>query len=653
MSELLSIRVNWRSFAVLFGTLFFLFIPIQAAENQPGLSVTIRGPEVADFGVFAQLSLYVAAGETASPFVPAGSFSATWNGFISSDIRADYIFSADCAGELRIVINDLTVLEGASEAVRRMDGRSVRLNKGTNALKVEFKSPKNGDAALRVYWSNRETPLNPVPKTALTQLETEELARSREIHAGRDLFAEFRCAKCHASPNGMPELNRDAPALSGIGSLLRFEWLVERIRDPHSSQPNAHMPALFQGTNAQPDAEAAATYLVSLTDARAPESSPGNAESGHTLYQKLECSTCHRLGETGPGNDSLISLGQVGKKFAPGALAAFLEKPEARYSWTRMPNFKLSAEEAANLAAWLIPTAEKPTDRATPNAPGLIERGRRLIATSGCLNCHHLGEQESELSAKPLAALSIKSWNSGCLADTPLGDSRAPRFSFTESERKALRAFGATDRASLGRHVAADFALRQSVHLNCRACHGKLEGVPSFDLVGQKLKPEWSERFIAGQIELKPRPWLEARMPSFPAFASNLAVGSAAQNGLPAHTPPDPAPDNELATTGQKLVSSKGGFSCVSCHAVGEFAATRVFEAPGINFAHTYNRVQPDYFRRWVRNPSSLDSTTKMPGFFDEEGRSPLRDVFEGDGPKTIQALWEYLRLGEEMPPPE
>jgi hypothetical protein len=27
--------------------------------------------------------------------------------------------------------------------------------------------------------------------------------------------------------------------------------------------------------------------------------------------------------------------------------------------------------------------------------------------------------------------------------------------------------------------------------------------------------------------------------------------------------------------------------------------------------------------------------------------------VLEGDGPKTIRALWEYIRLGSKMPKPE
>ncbi|MBN8247346.1 MAG: hypothetical protein J0L84_07870 [Verrucomicrobia bacterium] len=86
---------------------------------------------------------------------------------------------------------------------------------------------------------------------------------------------------------------------------------------------------------------------------------------------------------------------------------------------------------------------------------------------------------------------------------------------------------------------------------------------------------------------------------------------------------------------------------------MGEFGATQVFEAPGINLAHSVDRLLPEYYRRWLRAPTSIDPESKMPVYFDENGRSPLPDVLEGDGPKTIGAIWEYLRLGEKAPRPE
>ena len=196
------------------------------------------------------------------------------------------------------------------------------------------------------------------------------------------------------------------------------------------------------------------------------------------------------------------------------------------------------------------------------------------------------------------------------------------------------------------------FAERQMRLLNCRACHGQNEGFPPVDILGGKLRPEWSSRFVAGDVPYKPRaethprgePWLFARMPSFKSRASFLAAGMAALHGYAPKSVTMAKIDPALAKDGQKLVGKDGGFSCVSCH--------DVFDSEGINLAWSAERLLPHFYRRWVRNPLSIDPQTKMPVYFDEEGRSPLTEVLDGDGEKQITAIWHYLLMGENMPPP-
>jgi hypothetical protein len=130
-----------------------------------------------------------------------------------------------------------------------------------------------------------------------------------------------------------------------------------------------------------------------------------------------------------------------------------------------------------------------------------------------------------------------------------------------------------------------------------------------------------------------------------------LAQGLAAQHGFPPRTPAGPEVDAALAKLGQQLVGKDGGFSCVSCHGVGAMEALEVFESEGINLAHSAERLLPQYYRRWMRSPLSIDDQTKMPTYF-EDGKSPLTEILDGDAEKQITALWEYLRLGEKMPPP-
>src|SRR5207247_3642118 len=48
---------------------------------------------------------------------------------------------------------------------------------------------------------------------------------------------------------------------------------------------------------------------------------------------------------------------------------------------------------------------------------------------------------------------------------------------------------------------------------------------PTLTWAGEKLKPEWTARLLAGKIDYRLRPWLRARMPAFPARAMMLAHG--------------------------------------------------------------------------------------------------------------------------------
>ena len=143
-------------------------------------------------------------------------------------------------------------------------------------------------------------------------------------------------------------------------------------------------------------------------------------------------------------------------------------------------------------------------------------------------------------------------------------------------------------------------------------------------------------------------------MPAFRAHATTLAPGLAALHGYPAKTPADKSSDPELVKAGHKLMGKDGGMSCISCHAVGKNLALEVFESEGVNLAYSYDRLLPDYYRRWFRNPLSIDPQTKMPAYFGEDGNtSPFPDLLGGSVDTLMQAVWEYMRLGDQMPAPK
>jgi hypothetical protein len=56
--------------------------------------------------------------------------------------------------------------------------------------------------------------------------------------------------------------------------------------------------------------------------------------------------------------------------------------------------------------------------------------------------------------------------------------------------------------------------------------------------------------FFAGRETRRPRPWLHARMPTFPNIADGLATGLAAMHGHGPRMAPEPAPFADLIPIG-------------------------------------------------------------------------------------------------------
>lgn len=635
------------------------------------LRLVLRTADAAEALPANQLVLYVAAGTTPSPYLEIAPFSAEWTGGLNVDLRGDYRFQARHSGLFRLEINGTNVLQTTHDPATTEWSPPVRLRKGTNSLRATLVRTNLSEAYLRLSWSGRGVAPSPIPASSFTP-PAPDISDSALDHSaarrGRHAFLIHRCARCHdpGSPPSIPDLAMDAPSLVGIGTRRQPAWLARWITDPQGLRPSATMPRVLHGPSAPSEAAEITAWLASLKDS-APTPPPGIrpvAAVGHTLVDTLLCRSCHTLaGETEVADK--ISLRLVSEKFStPDHLAAELRSPHRLDPWRQMPDFQLSPADATHLAASLMPVPGEHSVEATPTDPERIRRGRRLAQERGCLRCHADPDRDSRPSeptptpkAPPARWLAGKADPAGCLGGTQVSSPEttpwSPRYALSPLQRSDLRAFLASDLASLERHVATDFAERWTRELRCAACHGAVEGLPRIEGAGEKLRPEWLSRCLEGKVGYKPRPWLASRMPVFPAFAARLAEGLSAASGWPSRSPVEPPPDTEAAAVGRKLVAASAGFACVTCHAVGPFQASAVFEAPGINLAHTAERLLPEYFVRWVRNPQTFDPTTKMPLYFDEEGNSALADYFGGDGPKTIQALWEYLRPGASITPPE
>ncbi|MEA3210836.1 MAG: hypothetical protein QOE70_3893 [Chthoniobacter sp.] len=653
-------------------------LPDAAPLSKEGLTLTFTGPEgKSDTRQARLMALFVPAGQAPTPFLPAGSFTAKWEGEITSPLRAQYTFTAEAAGSFKLSINGAPVLDDASAK----SGKTVQLNKGPNKVVAELVRPEKGDAALQLKWSSKEFPPEPVPPTVFTHdANGKELRTGERLREGRLLFAQMHCAACHDGGDllppkgeGMPELAQDAPIFGNLGAMFNEAWLAHWISDPHSIRPSALMPKVFEGKPGevpQPAADLAAYFASLGVPAEGKPLDPGLAGEGGALFANLGCVACHQKPDAeGQDEHGRVPLSHVKAKWQPPALEAYLKDPAANYKWTRMPHFRLSDDEAQRLTVYLLTSAA----RDFPPAPkGDASKAGPLLVASGCLNCH---AGMPPMTTPKLAATLAGGWNKGCVAPTAATRGKAPDFGLTPAQREALVAFASSGFGSLKQDPPVEFAERQVRNLRCTACHSrdgeasilsKLddetaplqaaapleegEGKPTFSSAlppltwfGEKLQPAWAATFIAGHADYKPRPWLINRMPGFATVAEPIAQGLAFEHGLPLA---DPAAklDDAFVKAGETLLGENGGFNCTTCHGVLERGATAVFEAPGINLGYTRERIRHGYYSRWVLFPQRIDPETKMPRFADDDGKTPLADQFDGKASEQFEAIWQYLQ---------
>ncbi len=654
-------------------------------EGKPGWLATFSSPDgkASDARADRLVALHVPAGGAAMPMLPAGPFRATWAADLSLELKGEYTFSATGQGKVRVTADGAEVFAAEGD-LSKTRAKPVTLKRGVNKVVVTYDSPAKGDAFLRLLWESDEFPPEPIPLALVRHAPTKALDAANVLRRGREAVTNRRCLACHQADTaswlkagGMPELEMDTPSLADVGARLHPGWVARWLHDPQSLRPGANMPRPFpdaaRGEDAKldPRVRDLAAYLATLGKP-GPAPKGGDKEAGLRLFARLGCIGCHLAPDKEEMKDDMgrLPLRDVSAKWRPDALVAFLRQPDRHYSWVRMPNFQLTADEASNLAAYLLGVKARAVFPA--KVEGDAAAGKKLAASAGCVNCHAV-EGKPATHAKAPAWAKIK--GAAC---------KAVDFGLSGEEKAGIGALLAASDA-LGRDTPAEFAARQLVSMRCNACH-KRDGVddlwtqlkeenegltadlepteddksprysvdqarPALTWVGEKLKPEWTAALLAGKLA-KPRPFLKSRMPAFPRRSALLAHGLAAEHGCPPSSPPDPAPDAKLAEVGREM-SGKGKWGCVGCHMVGASAAVGVFEAPGVNFDMVKDRLRRDYFDRWMWAPLRVEPGTKMPTVYTWRKPSPLEGVLGGSAARQIDALWAYTQTGKKIKPPE
>ncbi len=612
------------------------------------------------------LSLAVERGETPTPMLSPGMFDAKFEGVLNLQVRDRFHFQVEGRGSFALTINGEKALSGSLRGKPIATAEPVRLKKGDNQVELRFESGVGGDGQLRLSWSGSDFAFEPIaPEQWLWADDDKEIAAGALLQRGHHLFTEGRCVQCHRTEEAQGAYARGvatdtAPDLRNVGARLHPAFLAEWVRDPKKVRPDASMPRFRLDKDSDYDDLAAwlATLGKPLEDS---QFAADAAERGAGRFLELGCIACH----VPPSQDAAaakssgrLALDFVPRKWRPSALQQFLQSPLRDHPSTRMPDFRLDAEDAKALTAYL-------TQGATIEAPkrGDADNGRRIAQRHGCDRCHALELPDAGRRFQELRGLHA---DHGCLAD----DVKAPDFGFADADRTAVRAFLPHAQQVILRRAPMDYAARMVPELRCTNCHGMdsrasqwaqiaasmsvdeplppeqdpvAQGVPALTWVGSKLQPGWMDRFVTGR-EKSPRPWLHARMPNFGTRGSDVIAGLVRTHGFPAQDEPEVAPAEQLAVHGKRLVQMGEGFACVQCHGIGDKPPIQVFERQGINFAIAAKRLRRDYYIRWMLDPLRIDPEARMPKFADAKGKTAFTDVLGGDARSQFDAIWQWFR---------
>ncbi len=665
---------------------------VSREDRFPGLALTFHqeraGQIITDARTSRMLALYVPKGSPPSSFLSPGPFTASFVGDLVVESSGTYQFQATGSGTFSLTVNNQPVLKdrqlsGAAEGVI---SRPVALHVGLNPVKAKLtRSDAKEPAALRVSWAGIQPPFlrQTIPAQAWRHdPETINLASYAQRHEGRTLFASRNCTRCHALPDGlnadkiaMPEMGHDNPSLTDVGARLKPRWLYRWILNPAHLRSQTTMPRLFPkdpSVEARRDVADLTAYLSTLKSRAIVPVPPvpdddTTVHRGEILFEDLGCIACHRLNQ--PSQDDLfgrLSLDHVDQKYQPGALKAYLLSPHAHDSWSSMPDFDLTEQEAETLVAFLRSRTE-PEDEPFDLRDANPTRGQDLFGSLRCANCHAIRPGTPDPTEAPLASVFPTTEARGCLADNELLNRNTPRFGFRDDETQAMLSFLRYDDSadSLRRVVPAEFAQRAVARFQCKACHARdgefghwpvvlleegvqglpPERIPNLSWTGESLRSDWVERRLTGTLDQRPRPWLRARMPRF-SDAGLLAEGLAAQHGLPPTEIVERHFDPELAKVGEKLALTKeGGFFCLQCHDSGKTKATASFENPGINFALIPDRLRHAFYHDWMVDPQRFDPQSGMIKLSPDGKTTPIQNVFDGDAHRQFEALWQYMQF--------
>jgi cytochrome c2 len=403
-----------------------------------------------------------------------------------------------------------------------------------------------------------------------------------------------------------------------------------------------------------------------------PPDAPRLAE-GRRLIVESGCFSCHEI----PGFEGLTfrgpALDGVGYKVRGEWLGQWLKDPKSYLPQSKMGNFRLSADETANLQAFLLSQrAQAPLDSSGVDwKKADTVSGRGLFGELRCVSCHAVNGRGGTMGPE-LTRIGDKvrrDWLFSFLKDPHRAQPDTPMLQYRlgDDQLRDLTAFLLDEYRSADtgpeptpiayqdpRLVAAGRA--EFEHRGCVSCHRlssinatgqigpSLAGIADHDPdalpYGPKDVRHTTENYIFLKVLLPDTLGQPSLMPTFgftPADAARiaLALASIRKSDLPASyvvprsSPPPYRPAGrfgELATR----------YRCLSCHSVNGFGG----DLSTVPLDRIGSQLKRDYVAKYLLNPGAVRVSV--------EARMPVFHMLPGEA-NTIADYFAEVFLDDGM----
>ncbi|MDA0986372.1 MAG: c-type cytochrome [Bacteroidetes bacterium] len=225
----------------------------------------------------------------------------------------------------------------------------------------------------------------------------------------KQVLLEVGCYSCHQI-DGYENMEKIGPSLLNVSSKVTPEWTYNWILNPKSYNEHTRMP---NPKFTIEEAEAVTSFIINNSKNNSYKSAfplgfykGGSVEKGKITFSQVGCKACHVIGDDikvrearGTQYDIAPELTHVAGKLSPDFIFDWIKNPRHYNPESKMPNLRLSDQEARDVVAYLQTMKENRNPekhKFNLTDEDKIKFGEKLVKEYGCAGCHNIKGLENE-----------------------------------------------------------------------------------------------------------------------------------------------------------------------------------------------------------------------------------------------------------------